>query len=188
MIRQCFSRLSSISLPYTLFAVVFSLLITVGAHPVAAADGDLDTSFDSDGKVTTEVGSTNDYAGSVTIQSDGKIVAAGYSNNGSNDDFALVRYNTDGSLDASFDGDGKVTTAIGSGTDQAFSVAIQSDGKIVAAGYSNNGSNWDFALVRYAGTPPAPPAAPTPVPTLPLFGLGILVSLLGFFGLRKLRQ
>ena len=45
MIRQCFLRLSSISLLYTLFAVVFSLLITVGAHPVAAAAGDLDTTF-----------------------------------------------------------------------------------------------------------------------------------------------
>ena len=130
MIRQGFSRLSSISLPYTLFAVVFSLLITVGAHPVAAA-GDLDTTFDSDGKVTTDIGGSDESARSVDIQSDGKIVAAGY---------------------------------------------------------SNNGSNFDFALVRYAGTPPAPPAAPTPVPTLPLFGLGILVSLLGLFGLRKLRQ
>ena len=148
MIRQCFSRLSSISLLYTLFAVVFSLLITVAAHPVAAAAGDLDTSFDSDGKVTTEVGSTDDFARSVAIQSDGKIVAAGFSSNGSDWDFALVRYNTDGSLDTSFDSDGKVTTAIGSGDDHAVSVAIQSDGKIVAAGYSN-GSNWDFALVRY---------------------------------------
>jgi len=98
-----------------------------------------------------------------------------------------VRYNTDGTLDTSFDSDGKVTTAIGGSDDVAYSVAIQSDGKIVAAGYSNNGSNFDFALVRYAGTPPAP-ATPTPVPTLPLFGLGILVSLLGLFGLRKLRQ
>ena len=217
MIRQCFSRLSSISLLYTLFAVVFSLLITVAAHPVAAAAGDLDTSFDSDGKVTTEVGSTDDFARSVAIQSDGKIVAAGfssngsdwdfalvryntdgsldtsfdtdgkvttaigsgddhavsvaiqsdgkivaagYSDNGSDNDFALVRYNTDGSLDASFDGDGKVTTAIGSDWDQAYSVAIQSDGKIVAAGYSYNGSNWDFALARYAGTLPAPPIGP----------------------------
>ena len=61
--------------------------------------------------------------------------------NGSNNDFALVRYNTDGSLDTSFDTDGKVTTAIGSGDDVAYSVAIQSDGKIVAAGYSDNGSN-----------------------------------------------
>ena len=57
MIRQCFLRLSSISLLYTLFAVVFSLLITVGAHPVASGRGDLDTSFDSDGKVTTAIGS-----------------------------------------------------------------------------------------------------------------------------------
>ena len=65
--------------------------------------------------------------------------------------------------------------------------AIQSDGKIVVTGFSSNGSNQDLALVRYAGTPPAP-ATPTTVPTLPLFGLGILVSLLGFFGLRKLRQ
>ena len=86
---------------------------------------------------------------SVAIQSDGKIVAAGYSNNGSNWDFALVRYNTDGSLDTNFDSDGKVTTAIGSGNDYAWSVTIQSDGKIVAAGDSNNGSNNDFALVRY---------------------------------------
>ena len=98
-----------------------------------------------------------------------------------------MRYNTDGSLDTSFDSDGKVTTPIGGSDDVALSVAIQSDGKIVEAGYSNIGSNIDFALVRYAGTPPAP-AALTPVPTLPLFGLGILVSLLGLFGLRKLRQ
>ena len=72
-------------------------------------DGSLDTSFDSDGKVTTAIGSGNDFACSVAIQSDGKIVAAGQYN-GSNDDFALVRYNTDGSLDTNFDSDGKVTT------------------------------------------------------------------------------
>ena len=71
--------------------------------------------MDSDGKVTTAIGSGADQAWSVAIQSDGKIVAAGYSNNGSNGDFALVRYNTDGSLDTNFDSDGKVTTAIGSG-------------------------------------------------------------------------
>ena len=110
--------------------------------------------------------------------------------NGSNNDFALVRYNTDGSLDTSFDSDGKVTTAIGSSDDVAYSVAIQSDGKIVAAGYSTTvvtrlctrALRWDptGASLR--------PSAPTPVPTLPLFGLGILVSLLGLFGLRKLRQ
>jgi hypothetical protein len=79
-----------------------------------------------------------------------------------------------------------VTTAIG-GTDVGVSVAIQSDGNIVLAGHSDNGSNYDFAVARYAGTPPAP-ATPTTVPTLPLFGLGMLVSLLGILGLRRLRQ
>jgi uncharacterized delta-60 repeat protein len=112
-------------------------------------DGSLDNSFDSDGKVTTAIGSSHDIGRSVSIQSDGKIVVAGVSYNGSDYDFALVRYNADGSLDNSFDSDGKVTTAFGSGDDQGYSAAIQSDGKIVVAGKSDNGSDYDFALVRY---------------------------------------
>jgi uncharacterized delta-60 repeat protein len=112
-------------------------------------NGSLDTTFDTDGKVTTAIGSGTDAAYSVVLQSDGKIVVAGNSRIGSNDDFAVVRYNTNGSLDTTFDTDGKVTTAIGSGTDEARSVVVQSDGKIVAAGYSDNGPNFDFAVVRY---------------------------------------
>ena len=50
------------------------------ANP-ANADGSLDTSFDTDGKITTAIGSSNDYGRSVAIQSDGKIVAAGHSSN-----------------------------------------------------------------------------------------------------------
>jgi len=122
-----------------------------------AADGDLDTTFDGDGKVTTAIGSGEDQAYGVAIQSDGKIVVAGRSWNGVNDDFAIVRYNTDGTPDASFDTDGKVTTAIGSGEDRANGVAIQSDGKIVVAGYRIINDNYDFAVVRYNtdGTPDA---------------------------------
>ena len=130
-------------------------------------DGSLDATFGSGGKVATPVGSSNDYAYSVAIQSDGKIVAAGLSSNGSNDDFALARYDSDGSLDTGFGTGGKVTTAIGSAGDYALSVAIQSDGKIVAAGYSDNGSNYDFALARYLGGPSATSLsinAPTKVP------------------------
>jgi uncharacterized delta-60 repeat protein len=114
-------------------------------------DGSLDTSFDSDGKLTTAFGTGHDAAHAIAIQSDGKIVAVGYSANGTDDDFALARYNTDGSLDTSFGTDGKLTTAIGAGHDDANAIAIQSDGKIVAAGYSLNGNsgNFDFALVRY---------------------------------------
>ena len=132
---------------------ITALINLLMACPVAAAEGDLDTTFDSDGKVTTAIGSSRDFASAVAIQSDGKIVAAGHSPSGSSFDtvdFALVRYNTDGTLDTNFDSDGKVTTDIGSGADVALSVAIQSDGKIVAAGYSQNASNNDdFALVRY---------------------------------------
>ncbi|MEZ5436096.1 MAG: delta-60 repeat domain-containing protein [Pseudomonadales bacterium] len=94
------------------------------------------------------MGAANDYAQSVIQQADGKLVVAGYSWNGSNDDVALVRYNEDGSLDTSFDGDGKVTTAIGAGDDYGRSVIQQADGKLVVAGYSENGGNYDFALVR----------------------------------------
>jgi uncharacterized delta-60 repeat protein len=113
------------------------------------ADGSLDTGFDGDGKVTTDIGGSNDVGNSVIQQADGKLVVAGYSYNGSNWDFALARYNADGSLDTSFDGDGKVTTAIGASTDVGYSVIQQADGKLVVAGYSWNGSNDDVALVRY---------------------------------------
>jgi uncharacterized delta-60 repeat protein/gliding motility-associated-like protein len=127
------------------------LLIAAGLLPTFsyAQPGSLDLSFDNDGLVTTVIGGGYDAGYSVAIQSDGKIVVAGYSNNNSNFDFALVRYNPDGSLDDTFDSDGIVTTAIGSGDDYGYSVAIQSDGKIVVAGLSFNGSNYDFALVRY---------------------------------------
>ncbi|NLX05086.1 MAG: DUF4347 domain-containing protein, partial [Phycisphaerae bacterium] len=114
------------------------------------SDGSLDTTFSGDGIVTTGFGgSSADQVKSVAIQADGKIVVAGYSNLGGTNDFALARYNTDGSLDTSFSGDGLLTTAIGTGADAAYGMAIQADGKIVAAGYSYNGSNYDFALVRY---------------------------------------
>ena len=114
-------------------------------------DGTLDTSFDSDGKVTTDIGvSTEDLIYSLDLQSDGKIVVAGYSYSGGQSDFALVRYNTNGSLDTTFDIDGKIVTDIGAAiADNARSVAVQSDGKIVVAGFSNIGATSDFVLVRY---------------------------------------
>jgi uncharacterized delta-60 repeat protein len=112
-------------------------------------DGSLDTGFDGDGKVTTAIGTGYDEGYSVIQQADGKLVVAGTSYNGSSNDFALVRYNADGSLDASFDGDGIVTTAIGGAMMYGLSVIQQADGKLVVAGYSWNGSDSDVALVRY---------------------------------------
>ncbi|MCP5093108.1 MAG: hypothetical protein GY949_19525, partial [Gammaproteobacteria bacterium] len=115
------------------------------------SDGTLDTSFGGgDGIVTTAIGSSQDYSQSVTMQSDGKILVGGYSFNGSSYEFTLTRYNTDGTLDTGFGGgDGIATTDIGSGNDYGQSVTVQSDGKILVGGYSHNGSNNDFALVRY---------------------------------------
>ena len=113
------------------------------------ADGSLDPTFGSGGKVTTAIGPGADIAHALALQPDGKLVTAGYSRNGSNDDLALVRYNQDGSLDLTFGVAGMVTTAIGSGSDDAYALALQPDGKLVAAGRSHNGTKFVFALVRY---------------------------------------
>ncbi|MFN9880044.1 MAG: calcium-binding protein, partial [Planctomycetota bacterium] len=113
------------------------------------ANGSLDTSFGTGGKVTTPVGTSWDEGRSVTVQPDGKIVVAGLARIGSTDDFALVRFNADGSLDTSFGTGGMVTTAIGTSAVSAFGLTIQPDGKIVVAGYATISGTNDFALVRY---------------------------------------
>src|SRR5204863_5669788 len=66
----------------------------------------------------------------------------------SQDLFALVRYNANGSLDAGFGSGGKVTTAIGN-YDDANAVVLEPDGKLVAAGITHGGSDWNFGLARY---------------------------------------
>ena len=113
-----------------------------------ANPGDLDPTFGIGGKVTTGIG-TDDYGYAVAIQADGKLVVAGETNNGINYDFALVRYNANGTLDATFGTGGKVTTAVGTSDGAAYALAIQADGKLVVAGATNNGINYDVALVRY---------------------------------------
>src|SRR5688500_8368251 len=91
-------------------ACCLSPVFSYGQH------GSPDNTFDSDGKVITSV-YYNDYGYSTVIQSDGKIVVAGFGQNGSNPDFAVVRYNSDGSLDNTFDSDGKLLTPVGSSND-----------------------------------------------------------------------
>ena len=117
-----------------------------------AAPGDLDTSFSQDGKVTTNF-SGNDTGAAIAIQADGKIVVVGGSEvNDSAGDFALARYNSSGSLDTSFGGDGRVTTSLTAEIDFATAVAIQPDGKIVVAGFVGQSGSFPpngTALVRY---------------------------------------
>ena len=117
-------------------------------------DGALDTDFGNNGTVVTEVLGQS-LANALAIQSDGKILLGGWNQRGIGTivdfDFALARYNSDGTLDQSF-GDGGKTTADFSGVDVATAIAIQSDGKIVLTGRAlGSGQGFDFALARYNG-------------------------------------
>lgn len=100
----------------------------------------LDSLWGTNGKVLTDFSGNNDIINSIAIQQDGKIIAAGISS----DDFAIARYNTDGSIDSLFGIDGKVITDFG-GIDNGNSIALQADGKIVVVGSSMS----DFAIARY---------------------------------------
>src|SRR5215467_14329144 len=118
-------------------------------------NGTIDTSFGTNGKVTTSFlsqGFSLAMAYSVAVQPDGKIVAAGNAAVGGGDDFALARYSSNGTLDATFGTGGQVTTDFlnqGISLAQADSVAVQPDGRIVAAGNAKVGGGIDFGLARY---------------------------------------
>src|SRR5580765_3590637 len=121
-------------------AVGFRPRVEILEDRIAPSAGALDTTFDLDGKVTTAFGTASAFATRMATDINGRIVVVGSSNH----DIVLARYNPDGSLDTSFDGDGKVITDLGS-TDDAQSVAIDANGKIVVAG----SSNFDIAVARY---------------------------------------
>jgi uncharacterized delta-60 repeat protein len=119
-------------------------------------DGSLDTSFGTNGRVTTDFPGLAAVASSVLVQPDGKILVAGgafplFTFLGN---FELARYNPDGSLDAGF-GDGGIVTTVFPHGSYAFALALQPDGKIVAAGTdyvnfsSEANSDTDFAIARY---------------------------------------
>jgi uncharacterized delta-60 repeat protein len=114
-------------------------------------NGKLDKSFSQDGLVTTKMkNSEQDEGHDVVVAGNGKITVAGESEpNSGGVRFALARYKPDGSLDESFSGDGRVTTAFPGtdGSDEAAAIA-RAGGKVVVAGQSDQGSN-EFALARY---------------------------------------
>lgn len=113
-------------------------------------NGSLDNAFGTAGKITTGIGIYDDFASSVALQTDGKIVVTGFSMMETKSVFSLVRYNSDGSIDNTFGSGGKVTTAVGVYDDRGSSVAIQDDGKILVGGRTNNGSyRNDFVMIRY---------------------------------------
>ena len=141
-----------------LFAIAIALVLAAqSVSPAAAAVGDLDDTFDGNGKVQLNLTGGSDYVYDIAVQpADQKIVGVGRMDAGE-PQFAVVRWNPDGSLDNTFGGgDGVVSTNFGSGEDSATSVALQADGKIVAVGGAP-GSGGQFAIGRYNsdGTPDA---------------------------------
>ncbi len=135
----------SIQILKALILIIFFILPSVSC----AQSGSLDLTFDNDGKVTTAIGTDRLQARAVAIQSDGKIIMAGRHRTGIYWSFITVRYNTNGSIDSTFGTYGIVITFIGTSNSEASSIAVQSDGKIVVAGYCYNGTKQDFALIRY---------------------------------------
>src|SRR5262249_11173817 len=132
-----------------LLALAIALASTslYGQSPIAG----LDASFGAGGKVITEFGGTGagDWASSVVVQPDGKLVAAGQTNVHGPTDFALARYYPNGTLDPSFGTGGKVIMDFAGSDDGARAVALQLDGKIVAGGWSVANGLVSFALARY---------------------------------------
>ncbi len=123
-----------------------SALVLVARYTV---NGDLDLTFGSGGSVIADLGAGS-VIQSIALQKDGKIVVAGSVAPGADTDFATARFNTDGSLDLSFGIGGVVITDLGGDTNQGNAVAIQKDGKIVVAGFSDAGGlSFDFAVARY---------------------------------------
>ena len=115
-------------------------------------DGSLDNNFGVNGVVTLSIGNYDDKAKTIAIQGDGKIVVAGNSYDGNKDNFAIARYNADGTIDNTFNGNGYVLTSIGTSGAAINSIAIQSDGSIFAAGYALFGNNMDFAVAKYTSS------------------------------------
>ncbi|MFK8045333.1 MAG: T9SS type A sorting domain-containing protein [Crocinitomicaceae bacterium] len=128
--------------------LVFTFVLFIQCTVLNAQDGILDNSFDSDGIVTMDINSSNDVMKSIITQPDGKIIVAGYTSDMISDQFCVVRFNSDGSLDNSFGLNGVVTTPFPF-TSVASDMALQANGKIIVAGHTWSGTQNNFALARY---------------------------------------
>lgn len=116
-------------------------------------DGNIDSSFGINGVATTIMGVGSNAATGIVLQPDGKILESGSClNNSGVVCFALARFNNDGSLDNTFNGNGKVLTSFNDPAiqDDGRTVALQPDGKIIQVGRGQNGMPTTFfATVRF---------------------------------------
>lgn len=131
--------------------IIAFLTVLTTFSVLAQPAGNLDPTFGNGGKVITSITPGQDKAYCVAIQTNGKIIVVGHSSSTiTGKDFTVIRYNSEGTLDNTFGTNGVVTSDLQTGSDDvAYSVAVQTDGKIILAGYSDNGSNKEAALVRY---------------------------------------
>ncbi len=125
--------------------VVGNFVLAVARY---GADGDIDSGFGTGGLATAALSTLGDYAREVAVQADGRIVLVGQTSNLMLPDFAIARFGADGELDPGFDGDGMLGLDFFGSFDGAECVAIQPDGKIVAAGFARNGTATGLGMVR----------------------------------------
>jgi uncharacterized delta-60 repeat protein len=152
VINQTRSSVLSGRIAFGVIIIVITLCWPARRVLAGTADGQLDPTFGSGGKVRSSVGLAFDIVGAVAIQEDGKIVVVGSSSNSvTGFDFAVARYTVDGKFDTSFGSGGTVTRDFQRSDDRAVAVAIQGDGKIVLAGTVNvpgPNTHSDFAVIR----------------------------------------
>jgi uncharacterized delta-60 repeat protein len=133
--------------PKPALAALAILLFLAGG--VMAADGDLDESFSPpNGYAIWDSGSVDDRARDLALTAEGKLVIAGYQDDGSNEDIFAVQLNADGSLDTDFASSGVYTYDSGLGDDVCLAVAVLESGKILIAGYRANGTDGDVMVAR----------------------------------------
>ncbi len=148
------SQFCALSTHFRVICASAVMVLIMSGQIAQAVDGDLDPTFGTDGKVLTDFDQTTDIANAVAIQADGKIVVVGTTyrdNDFSTEDFAVARYNPDGTLDKTFGVGGKVQTDFPNLAAVASSVVVQPDGKIVVAGGAFPLFTFlgDFKVVRY---------------------------------------
>lgn len=130
--------------------ILVGLLLAAFSKTILAAAGDLDSGFGGDGIVSTPIpGELIGSATDIVIQPDGKPLVAVLARGQAGFDLAVIRYNTDGTLDTGFGGDGIFNSPFGSSdADTANSIALQTDGKILITGSLITGQTAGFAVLR----------------------------------------
>lgn len=111
--------------------------------------GSLVTGFGTNGIATHAIGSPYEAVNDMVLQDDGKIIIVGDAYNGSNNDISVIRLNSDGTLDTTFDGDGKIRDDMNGATDSAKAVALDNKGAILVVGNTSIDGSGESFLARF---------------------------------------